>query len=68
MKLPGLPAGRQGHGRHLAHGVDSPVGAPCGHHGTPSSGEALKYRLNLTLNRTSTGLKLPPQELGPVVV
>ena len=67
-KLLRFPSEWEGHPNDLPGGVDTAVRSASGQHRAPGAGQALQGGLHLTLDSPAPGLKLPPQEIGSVVV
>ena len=63
-----MPADREGYRRHLTRSVYPRVGPAGPHHRSPGTCEALQSSFHLSLDGSATGLELPSEEIGPVVV
>lgn len=68
MEFDDVPAGGKGHGSDLPGRMDPAVCPACGENGPAGSRESLQGAFHLTLDRSALRLKLPPEEIRPIVV
>ena len=68
MQFMDIPPDGEGHRNHLASGMDATIGAACGQDRLPGPRETFESSLHFALDRSAPGLKLPTEEVRPVVV
>ncbi len=68
MQFVNIPPDGKGHGHHLASGMDATIGATRRQDRLPGPRETLEGSFHLALDRSAPGLKLPTEEVRPVVV
>jgi hypothetical protein len=68
MQFVDIPPDGEGHCHHLASGMDATIGATRRQDRLPGPRETFEGSLHFALDRSAPGLKLPTEEVRPVVV